>query len=295
VAETLATNKKTETIEGYDLIPSDLQKLNQAKIFEIVVYNLLHRDMSIGSLSASDRLRFLRSFALFLQRKNRDVFATPDEVRALVERLFQDYLKRTDTPQQLLENYYRACRRHSGLTTEGQFLDTSGNIDAPVDEADTESRVGFSHNSLREYLAADALADHLVRGTDYPDLSEMSITDLIGDFLVDISSYQGDLVDKLKAGRVKAVEPRMRQLFFMVVVRFLHKDPTYLAPLLGDTPLLEGLDLARVDLSGLPLRGASFRESEIFDTDLRKSDLRGASFRGALLYQALLDGAFIRI
>jgi hypothetical protein len=101
----------------------------------------------------------------------------------LVERLFQDYLKRTDTPQQLLENYYRACRRHSGLTTEGQFLDTSGNIDAPVDEADTESRVGFSHNSLREYLAADALADHLVRGTDYPDLSEMSITDLIGDFL----------------------------------------------------------------------------------------------------------------
>ena len=152
VAETLAMGSEAKTIDGQPLIPDELKHLNQAKIFEIVVYNLLQRDSNVGLLSASERLGFLRQFAVFLQRADEEFFSGPETVRGLVARVFSSQLRRSDTPQQQLENYTRTCRRHSGLTTEAQFLDTSGNIDTPVDEQDTDSRVGFSHNSLRVVL-----------------------------------------------------------------------------------------------------------------------------------------------
>lgn len=293
VAETLATNTKTVTIDGYDLIPADLQKLNQSKIFESVVYNLLHRDLNIGSLNASDRLKFLRSLAVLIQRRNRDLFATPEEIRNLVERLFRDYFRRTDAPQQMIENYYRTCRRHSGLTTEGQFRDTSGHIDIPVDENDNESNIGFSHNSLREYLVADALTDFITRGTDYPDLSEISTTDVIGDFVVDISTYQPELLAGVRDALSNSTDPKMRQILFKLALRFIHRDASNVSLLLGDVPAIDRLDLSRADMSGLALRGASFRESELFETDMRKSDLRATRFEQAIIYRVLLDGALV--
>jgi GTPase SAR1 family protein len=200
VAETLALGSEAKTVEGYPLLPDDLKTLNQAKIFEIVVYNLLQRDSGVGFLAAGERLVFLRHLAVFLQRKDREFFADNEALRSLVARVFERQLRRTDTPQQQLENYYRTCRRHSGLTTEAQFLDTSGNIDTPVDETDTDSRVGFSHNSLREYLVAEAFVDFVKNGTEYPDLPEAVVTDLVGDFVVDIAQYQAGLVDKIVCG-----------------------------------------------------------------------------------------------
>lgn len=104
VAETLASEEEVKTIEGYPLLPKELEHLNQSKVFEIVIYNLLYRDQSIGSLTTSGRLQFLRHFALFLQKKGGDSFATPEEIRQLVQQLFHSELKRTDTPEQLLEN-----------------------------------------------------------------------------------------------------------------------------------------------------------------------------------------------
>lgn len=88
VAETLASGENIETIEGYQLIPNDLQVLNQGKIFGIVVHNLLYRDMQIGSLSAGDRYLFLKSFAIFLQQPGQSSFAKPGEIRRIVESIF---------------------------------------------------------------------------------------------------------------------------------------------------------------------------------------------------------------
>ena len=90
VAETLATEEITETVEGTPLLPSDLEKLNQGRIFSIVITNLLYRDQAISSVTAMDRLRFLRSFAVYLQSKRGDVFAAPNEIRSLVRELFSD-------------------------------------------------------------------------------------------------------------------------------------------------------------------------------------------------------------
>ncbi len=294
VAETLAMGAKVKTIEGYPLIPDELVHLNQAKIFEIVVYNLLLRDSNVGFLTASERLSFLRQFAVFLQRPEQEFFAEPDTIRGLVSSVFSSQLRRTDAPQQQLENYSRTCRRHSGLTTESQFNDTSGNIDSPVDEEDTDSKVGFSHNSLREYLAADALADFVRNGTDYPDLPDMVTTELIGDFFVGIAEYQSDLVDLLAEAYRTSSHPRIKQSLFKVISRFIAKDRGMVTRLLGDPPKFYLLDLSNFDLSGLDLRRAHFSSCEMFDTDLRKSDLRQSTFDGSLIFRVQLDDAMIQ-
>jgi hypothetical protein len=293
VAETIATASTVNTIDGYPLLPNDLQHLNQGKIFEIVVYNLLNRDTNIGLLSAGDRLMFLRNFALYLQSRARDVFAGPDELYSLVERIFGPLVKRSDVPQQQLENFYRTCRRHSGLTTEGQFLDTSGNIDAPVDENDTESRVGFSHNSLREYLVAEAISDYIRNGTHYADLGDAVVTELISEFVVDMAEYQPDLVDKLGDAYRRDTNWSMRQNIFSVIYGFVRRDPRLLPILLGEDLDFYATDVSDRDLSGLDLRRAIFDRCSAFDTDFRKSDLRGARFGGTLLFRVMLDDAVL--
>jgi len=293
VAETLATSKEVKTIEGYDLLPEDLHHLNQAKVFEIVIYNLLYRDQNIGALSASNRLLFLRSYALYLQRISGEYFAGPDEIRELVKGLFQHELRRTDTPEQFLENYYRTCRRHSGLTTEGQFLDSSGNIDFPVDELDTESRVGFSHNSLREYLVADTIVDFIMNDTHYPGLASVSITELIAEFVVLRAEYEPKFVNILSAKYLDCQESRLKEILFNIIYKFIHKDPEKYVSLLGPEPIIQNLDLSGLDLSGLPLRNVKITGCIAMDTDLRKSDLRKASFKDTIVERVMLDEALL--
>jgi hypothetical protein len=293
VAETLAYEKEVITVEGFPLLPDDLQQINQAKIFEIVVHNLLHRDMSVGSISATKRQYFLRCFAIYLQRQGRDYFANPDEMRSFIKDLFSDDLRKTDTPEQLLENYYRTCRRHSGLTTEGQFRDTSGMIDLPVDEYDTESRVGFSHNSLREYLIAEALVDFVEKDNNYPYMSDINVTNLVGEFFVGISEIRPSLTKKLGEKYENISESKYYELLFKIIYYFIQKDQNKYTMLLGKPPKLEGVDISTLDFSGLSLKDGNIHDCLALDTDFRKSDLRNVSFSSTILDGVLLDNALL--
>ena len=293
VAETLASGKDETTIEGYPLLPNELETLNEAKIFEIVVLNLLRRDQSIGVLSASDRLKFLRNFSIFLQQRDRLPFAAPEEIKRLIESLFESAIRRTDAPQQLLESYYRTCRRHSGLTTEGQFSDNTGMIDMPVDETDTESRVGFSHNSLREYLVADALCDYLVNDNQYNNFKSIIVTDLIGDFVLGRSQYDHNVTERLHEKYILQQDQQLLDLLFKIIYRLIQADQAKYIALLGKEAILDNLDLGGKDLSGLTLRRAHIENSIIIDTDFRKADLREASFCNSAIEGALFDDAIL--
>ena len=294
VAETLASEEDVETIEGYQLIPNDLRTLNQGKIFEIVVYNLLYRDMQIGSLSASDRYLFLRSFAIFLQQPGHPPFAEPEEIRGIVANIFRSQLRRSDAREQLLEQYYRTCRRHSGLTTESQFQDTTGQLDLPVDEDDTTSKVGFSHNSLREYLVADAFVDHISNSSRYDKLGTVVITEAITSFFSDLAVYSERLPDKLSEIYRNCNESNMKERLFKLIFGLIGRNTERNIAYLGSPPELADLDLSGVDFSGLPLRNANFSGSILPDTDLRNTDLRGASFAHAILDSTMFDGATIQ-
>lgn len=292
VATTLAENKETTTIEGYPLLPEDISNLNESKIFEIVLYNLLYRDQGIGILSTGQRLVWLRQFAIYLQRKEGTFFATPNEIKSLVERIFYQEIRKSDTPSQLLENYYRTCRRHSGLTTEGQFRDTSGMVDTPVDENDVDSNVGFSHNSLREFLVAEALADHLTAGRPYFYIDNVIISDVVADFFYGLCVFRPNLVEDLRRKYFENISSSTKESLFKLIYGLIRRNTEYLS-LFGNPVLVEGIDLSDFDFSGLNLTNASFKDCIALGTDFRKSDLRNAKFIDCILEQVTLDGALI--
>ena len=294
VAETLASGQSVVTIEGYPLIPDDLQVLNQGKIFEIVIHNLLYRDQQIGDLSASDRYYFLRIFAIFLQQTQQQPFATPEEIRAIIEKIFDYHLRRSDAREQLLEQYYRTCRRHSGLTTENQFQDTTGQLDLPVEENDVISRVGFSHNSLREYLVASAFADYLLNCTQFAKLNTVVVTEAVTIFFADLVIYSDQLPEKLSTAFRNCSDSNLRERLFKLLFHLISIDPNKYIRYLGKPPMLNDLDLTGVDLSGLPLSDTNFAGSILPETDCRDTDLRRASFIGSILSGTMLDDSNIQ-
>ena len=291
VAETLASDKEVATVEGYPLIPDDLQVLNQGKIFEIVVHNLLYRDQQIGNLSAGDRYYFLKLLAVLLQQVGQWSFAEPEEIRAIVERAFEAHLRRSDSREQLLEQFYRTCRRHSGLTTEGQFQDTTGQLDLPVEETDSISRVGFSHNSLREFLVAEAFADSLVNLTEYQKLSSVTISEPVASFFADLVVYSESLAELLAEAFRTCRDSNLREKFFRLLLGLVNKDAKNNIHLLGRPPELSDLDLSGVDFSGLPLNHGRFCGSILPDTDLRNCNLTSSEFAGAILERTMLNGS----
>lgn len=293
VAETLADSSVNKTADGYQLLSEDVKQLNEAKVFEIVVTNLLYRDLNFGGLSAGDRHGFLRSFAVRLQQPGRSVFAVPEEVKELVKAVFSNVLAKSDTPSADLENYYRTCRRHSGLTTERQFADTSGAIDSPVDERDLDSPVGYSHNSLREFLVADAIADHLLCGSSYDGLHSAQITETVSSFFAGLADYNEHLSSRLRELFLSTTQGSLRQWLFKLLYGFVRKNRGLIS-LMGIPAALQDLDLAGADLSGLELSGSNFTGSLLLETDFRKSDLNSASFSGAVLERAQFDGANLR-
>ncbi|MQA36075.1 NACHT domain-containing protein [Modestobacter roseus] len=294
IAETLGPDGEVIAPDGSHEGPRSAGVLNEAGIFRLVIYNLLQRDQQSGGLSAGERYAFLRHFSLLLQQGDRSFFATPAEIRALVAELFGQAASSSDTPQAVLENYYRACRRHSGLTTEGQFYDTSGNVDAPVDERDYDSPVGFSHNSLREYLIADSCVDWLINGVEYPRLFTAALTAAAGSFLVGLAQDEPQLPQRLKQAFLDYDAGPRREWLFRAVYAFIRESPANGLGLLGSPARLANLDLSLADLSSLALVNADFTDSLLLETDLRKSDLRGASFDSAILQQVMLDAESVR-
>ena len=265
--------------------------LNQGKIFEIVIHNLLYRDGHIGTLSAGDRYHFLKSFAILLQQSGHSSFAGPEEIRSIVEKVFAHHLRRTDSREQLLEQYYRTCRRHSGLTTESQFQDTTGQLDLPVEEEDTTSRVGFSHNSLREYLVAEAFSDYVLNSTYFEKLNTAIITDSVSTFFADLAVYSNDLLDKISVAYRECQESILRERLFRLIIGLISRDAENNLHCLGEPPKLNDLDLSGIDLSALPLVESDFTGSIFPETDLRNTNLSKACFSGAILERTMLDGA----
>ena len=295
VAETLAAEENIETVEGFPLLPEDIAKLNQAKVFEIVVYNLLSRDQGIGQLSANDRYRFLKRFAVYLQRRESDFFASPDEIKELVREIFSTHISLSDTPEQDFENIYRTCRRHSGLTTESQFYDTSGVIDLPVSDADVDSRVGFSHNSLREYLVAASAVDAVKSNDDeaWRGVLAAGVTDVVKQFIIDISEYQPQILENLSKLYLESEKSNLIEFAFNLLWYLISKSPSQQF-LLGTPVQLHGVDLSLMDLTKLNLNGARIVHSILQDTKLSGTDLRNAVFDYSIIEQGRFDGAELK-
>ena len=288
VAETLSEGADARTPDGYDLLAADVKDLNEGKIFELVINALLLRDLNSGSLRASDRHRFLSTLAVYLQQPNRSRFASPKEIRDVVGTLFSRQINESETPSAIRDSYYRTCRRHSGLTTEGQFQDTSGAIDLPVDDYDRESPVGFSHNAIREYLVADAIAQHLLHDLAFQSLPTVEVTEVVANFFADLCAYRPELRTRLRDVYANDSSGASRQFYFQIAMGLIRSSRRDLS-ILGAPPSFRDLDLASTDLSGLDLSRADLGGTLLLDTDLRKANLRSADLSSSIVERLQLD------
>lgn len=285
--------RPADSEDGPPLLSSDeATRLNSAKLFDLIIRSLITRDLGVGSLNRAERRRFLRTLAVRLQQKGASPFVGPAEMRTLVRTLFEPTLRGVEDAEQEIESRYRVCRRHSGLTTEAQF-GSSQDLDVPVEADDTDSNVGFSHNSLREYLVAEAIVEHLEKGVGIEGIENVQISDAVAGFLRELRTWHPRLEARLAEAFAEARQSTRRSFLFRLLVAMAGGAPTALARLLGDPPDLSHLVLANDDLSGLELRNGSFAQSILIDVDLSRSDLRAVDFGGAAIMGAVLDDARI--
>ncbi len=286
VAETLAGGAENE--DALKLIPSDAKSINSGKIFEIVIYNLIRRDMGVGDIPPSVRLMFLRNLAVFLQSKATDQAAHPAELRAIVSASTSSIVVSVGGDDLQAEEYYRVCRRHAGLTTLGQFEDTTGQIDLPVDADDVDSPILFSHNSLREYLVADAIVDWLVSGTEY-DFKQLAITDEICSFVWDVVEFTPGLGDILK-GRFSSRGHGYKELLFRLTFFGISRRRASVE-FLGRPANICDVDIGELSFAGMKLDGARISGCLSENTDFRGANLVEANFSGTDISGTMFDNA----
>lgn len=181
-----------------------------------------------------------------------------------------------------------------------------------------EGTFTFVHQSVMEWLVADAAAQDLRDGGTSDLLDERPLSAIMADFLCDLAGTEA-------AGRWAATvladpdAPQFAKENALALDRRLAAEPGggFLEPVrdpfdpdpaeppdrvtlpgAGERTGLDlsGVDLRRNDLSGSDLtgaglRGANLREMRLAGTDLSGADLQGADFTGARLYGGSLRGA----
>ena len=151
----------------------------------------------------------------------------------------------------------------------------------------------FSHNSLREFLVADAFADYLSNSNEFAKLSTITVTDAVVTFFADLAVYSDNLLDKLSDAYMNCVDSNMKERLFRLLFGFVRRDAKTNMSFLGNPPILNDLDLSGVDFSGLPLRNANLSGSILPDTDFRNTNLQRAQFDRSILDGTMLDAADI--
>ncbi len=165
----------------------------------------------------------------------------------------------------------------------------------------------FIHQSVMEWLVADAAAAQLRAGQAAGTLAARPMSPLMLDFLCDLAGH-----DVAQAwARATLADPEAGQTVKLNAVGITSRlDATRRGAVRGGTGWaakgqaapgpavlrdadLRGLDLSHRDLRGADLSGADLRNQRLAGTDLREADLTGADLRGARLARADLTGAVL--
>jgi WD40 repeat protein/3',5'-cyclic AMP phosphodiesterase CpdA len=159
-----------------------------------------------------------------------------------------------------------------------------------------EGAFGFVHQSIMEWLVADAAAERLRSGKPADVLEVRPLTTQMADFLCDLaghatvrgwSDFALAATDTAEIAQINALQLASR----------LSSADQEAVPMPSVAPAnLAGADLRRQDLDrnqlrGANLAGANLRGARLVGTDLTGADLTGADLRGARLVGANLADA----
>lgn len=156
---------------------------------------------------------------------------------------------------------------------------------------DGEGRFSFLHQSVLEWLAADAAATELRAGTSsLPAAAPMSA--LMAQFFVDLSGREAAhrWARAVLAG--EGDDPgtaTAKKNALLVIARAALVDATEPLDESADVPL--AIDLVAQDLAGQNLSGRDLRGHDLTGANLSYAVLAGADLSGARLTQAILAGA----
>jgi WD40 repeat protein/nucleoside phosphorylase len=159
---------------------------------------------------------------------------------------------------------------------------------------DEEGRFSFIHQSVLEWLVADAAARAVSEGRDAAVLGRREMSDLMADFFIDLGGTEaaGGWVE----ATLSSVKSDAAQKNALRIRRRLHEtqaDQGTARRVHRVRRNLEGRDLRGEDLSGADLSGANLRGANLSGVTLVKADLSEARLSQASLVRANLERAVL--
>ena len=290
--------KSSNPVEG-------AESLTEWQIYKLIVDQLMLRDFQRSPEILPDRRRSsLQKLAVKLSQRGRPTIEE-EEFKDLVAGEYQNDIRRLSSEAQpsRVESLFADLRSSATLTRGG-----------------TEERYGwrFSHNTLREFLSAEALVIGLMQ--DKVVQEDIVVSDAMKLFAAsadedtrkravakltrvwqqaETARGRGQLLSLFWGGFLTLMEgdsqraencltmiagnpPQMKDILLRGVRLSTSEDPVSMAG--AD---FSGAQIADVDFSCANMASASFSESVLEEVDFTSTNLEGARFDGALLVDAI--------
>ena len=283
-----------EVVEGLKAVdaPEAGEALTEWQIYNLIVEQLMLRDFQRSPEIHPDRRRdLLRRLALFLSRREHPT-ASEDDFRELVAREFSRDIRRRprENRDDRLEQLFADLRSSATLTRSGA-------------EGDYGWR--FSHNSLREFLVADALVSALEQGNVINDT--VRISDAMKIFGKSLSAARCQkLADHLSRNwtdtSITRGKGQLLALLWDGIVRLYSKTAkprqSCLKMICGDPVSMREVALEHIDLSDendpIGFNGADFSQANLTEVTFSSASLKGALFQNSILDGVRFDCTDLR-
>ncbi|HYH95588.1 pentapeptide repeat-containing protein, partial [Hyalangium sp.] len=161
---------------------------------------------------------------------------------------------------------------------------------------DEEGRFSFIHQSILEWLVADAAARAVRAGKEAAVLGQREMSELMADFFIALAGPEvARTWAEAKANLTETDVIQSNALRVAQRLRVTQAEPDTAFEVKGAKNLqgsnLRGQDLSQADLRGANLAGANLAGTTLAQADLSEARLGGANLARANLDQAVLQGA----
>ena len=269
--------------------PNAGQTLTEYEIYKLIIDHLMVRDARRSTEILPNRRReFLQRVAVFLSRREHP-YLSEDDFRDIVAKDFQRDLIRLpkDGQNEQLERLFADLRSSATLTRGGPG---------------TQYSWRFSHNSLREYLVAEALIEGLERNRVVTE--PVTISDAMRIFAASIplrrlETLRGQLAHAWVDSSIFRGRGQLLTLLWDGLLRLYPKDMNRhdmcMKQLAGNPPQLTELVLASMTVSTeespVSFEGADFSCSQLSTLTFSAANLADTKFSGAVLDGVTFENA----